>query len=119
VNKRGFLLFELFEVMISIVIITIALIFIARSYSSSKNSIRKSGEVIKALLYLENKMWEFEDTGEVEASTAEGSFDDKYTWKMTAEAMEDTELNLMRMEILKKEDKARYAVSTYLRNKKE
>jgi type II secretory pathway pseudopilin PulG len=117
VNKRGFLLFE---VMISIVIITIALIFIARSYSSSKNSIRKSGEVIKALLYLENKMWEFEDTGEVEASTAEGSFeeDDKYTWKMTAEAMEDTELNLMRMEILKK-DKARYAVSTYLRNKKE
>ena len=119
-DKRGFLLFE---VMVSIVVITVCLLFIARSYSSSKNSIRKSRGLIRTALLLENKMWELEEAGEIEESKLEGGFeeDEKYSWIMTAQRMEDTDLNLVTLEILEAQapEKAKYSISTYLKNKED
>ncbi len=117
-DKRGFLLFE---VMVSIVVITVCLLFVARSYSSSTNAIRKSRELIRAALLLENKMWELEQIGEIEESRVEGNFeeDENYSWIMSAQRMEDTDLNLVRLEILETEapERGKYSISTYLKNK--
>ena len=120
-NKlKGFLLFE---VMVSIVIITAGLLFIMRSFSSSKNSIQRSTEVFKTSLLLEEKMWEFEEKGEIEEGVNEGDFveNEKYAWRISANTIEDSELNLVILEVFQKKDpqNTKYSISTYLEKKTE
>ena len=115
-NSNGFLLFE---VVISIVIITTALLLIMNSYSSARNSIKRSTQVIKTSLLLENKMWEFEKTDEIEEGSESGDFeeDKDYSWAINASQLEDTDFNIVRLEVFRKRDPeiTRYSISTYLR----
>jgi len=119
-DKKGFLLFE---VMISILIITTALLFIVRSYSVSKNSIQRSTVALETSLLLEEKMWEFEEKGEIEECSKTGDFRGKegYSWRLNARHLENSDLNLIDLEVFHKKDpvNTKYSIRTYLRNKEE
>lgn len=119
-NSRGFLLFE---VVISIVLITAGLLFIMRSYSSSKNSIQRSTEVFRTSLLLEGKMWEFEEKGLIEEGSKEGDFaeNEEYSWQAEVIRMEDSNLNQVTLAVFRKKDRkdTEYFISTYLKNKTE
>jgi Tfp pilus assembly protein PilE len=82
-DNKGFLLLE---VMISIVIITSALLFVTRSYSVSKQAIERSRDLFKSGLLLEEEMFAFEETGEISEGSGEGEFNDNkdYLWKINA-----------------------------------
>ena len=142
--RKGFLLFE---IMISVVIIASGLLFIMNSYSSAKNSIKRSTELFEASLLLENKMWEFEEKGEIEIGAESGDFpeNEEYSWSMeaglAAEAAavevapgeegeapgeekgitDEADYNLVTLEVFakKKPETIRYSLVTYLKNKTE
>ncbi|MFH1380574.1 MAG: hypothetical protein ABIH57_00180 [Candidatus Omnitrophota bacterium] len=124
-NKKGFLLFE---VMISIVIVAAGLLFIMHSFSSAKNSIRRSGDIFKTALLLEDKFWQFEESGEIQEGVYEGDFtgDEDYSWKIDARALDESEQNvsyagleLVTLEVFQKKspDKTKYLIETYLKSK--
>ncbi|MCK4462843.1 MAG: hypothetical protein KAU58_00860 [Candidatus Omnitrophica bacterium] len=118
-NRKGFLLFE---VMISIVIITAGLLFIMHSYSTSKNSIQRSTEVFKTSLLLENKMFEYEvQEGIEEDSEDDGEFeeDEEYGWEIAANFKEDLNLNLVTLKVFQEKDRdnTEYPIFTYLKSK--
>lgn len=123
VNKKGFLLFE---VMMAIVIITAGLLFITRSYSASKDSIRRSGEVFRTALLLEEGIWEFEERGEIEAESSSGDFKkaEGYEWEIEAEHLEEegefapAEINIVTLSVFEKKKpvRTRYSLWTYLKD---
>ena len=123
IKKLNYISRILLVVMISIVIITAGLLFIMRSFSSSKNSIQRSTEVFKASLLLEEKMWEFEEKDEIEEGVNDGDFveNEKYAWRISANPIEDSELNLVILEVFQKKDpqNTKYSILTYLKNKTE
>ena len=69
--SKGFLLFE---VIISIAIITSGLLVVMASYSASKRAIESSQELFEASLLLEEKIFEFEERGEIETRELSGEF---------------------------------------------
>jgi len=123
-TNRGFLLFE---VVVSIVIITAGILFIMRSYSSSKDSIARSGEILRTSLLLEDKMWEYEAMEEVGSDKDSGDFEDAegYAWEMEAEPPEvegfdmDPKYNVIRLSVFKEREKEKteYTIWTYLKYK--
>lgn len=126
-NNRGFLLFE---VVMSIAIITTGIFFIMRSYSSSKMAIERSGEIFRTSLLLENKMWEYEERGEILNETDSGDFKEAegYSWEIEAEPLEEDEeegfvikpkLNIVTLSVFEEKDRknTEYSVRTYLKNK--
>jgi len=117
-NNRAFLLFE---VMVSIVIITVSLVIIIHSFSYSKDAILRSKELFKASLLLENKIWGFEEAGVVEEGAKSGDYagDEAYGWRLSAGRTGDSEINLVVMEAFRKSDPANtsYSLHTYLKNK--
>ena len=121
-NKKGFLLFE---VMVSIVIVTTGLLFIMHSYSTSKKSIEKSKEVFKISLLLESKMWEYEAAGEIAEERDSGDFEEEegYSWEVDVKPVESedglgliSKLNALRLSVFEEKERksTEYAVSTYL-----
>ena len=124
-NKKGFLLFE---VIISIVIVTAGLLFIMHSFSSAKNSIRRSSDVFKTSLLAEDKLWEYVAVGEIAEGTYEGDFkdDEEYSWKIETEPLDEKEsitrytgLEIVTLEVFQKKnpEKTKYLIETYLKNK--
>lgn len=123
VNNKGFLLFE---VMVSIVIITAGIMFIMRSYATSKEAIERSGGIFRTSLLLEEKMWEYEAMGEIREEAESGDFDEAegYAWKMKSEPPEGEEFtprfNIVRLSVFKekKRKSTEYSLWTYLRYKR-
>ena len=120
-SREGFLLLE---VMISIVIITTGILFIARSYASSKNALYRSTEIIKLSTLIGNKMFEYEVSGEIPEGEISGDFtnDENYSWHISAiDTQEESDLNQVTLEVLRKQNpkKAACSVTTYFRNKAE
>lgn len=122
-SKKGFLLFE---VMMSIVIVTTGLLFIMHSFSASKNSIDKSTEMFKASILLTSKMWEYEAAGEIAEERDSGDFEEEegYSWEVDVEPVESEEgfdftpeLNALRLSVFKEKERksTEYSISTYLR----
>jgi len=116
-NRKGFLLFE---IVISIVVISTCLIYVARAYSSSQLAIKKSRELVRATTLVEKKLWELENAGEIEEGETEEDFQDKdFAVKTESARLEDSDLNIVDLKILKKDkpEEFLYSVSTYLKNK--
>ena len=121
-NKKGFLLFE---VMMSIVIVTAGLLFIMHAYSASKRAIDRSSEAFKISLLLASKMWEYEAADEIEEERDSGDFEEEegYSWETDVEAVQDeedfdltSELNALRLSVFKEKERkfTEYSISTYL-----
>ena len=115
-GSKGFLLFE---VLISIVIISAGLLTISRSYSSSRDAIERSTDLVKTVILLENAMFEFEEKGEIGEFTVSGDFKGAmgYAWRMNAEGIENSGNSLVRLDVFRKEkpETTKYSIVTYLR----
>jgi len=117
-NKKGFLILE---ILVSVVIITVGLIYIIRSFSVSTRAIGTSRDYIKAISLLEEKLWELEEAGGIAKGDDQNYFRDdrKFEWVLSAE-LEDTEeelpINRSALQVLWKErdKKQKISVITYL-----
>lgn len=115
-NRRGVLLLE---VMMSIVVLTSGLLFVTRVYSTSKEAIKRSGELFKESLLLEERIFEFEEKGDIERASKGGEFADYkgYFWELSASALEGAdELNAIALDVYRTKG-YKYSLRTYLRNK--
>jgi len=119
-KNKGFLLFE---VIISIVIITAGVLFVMRAYSAAKNSLKRSTELFGVSLLLEEKMWAYEESGQIEEGKEEGGFDRdfNYSWEIDAERLQESDINLVELKVFHKKhkDTVKYSIFTYLKNKEE
>ena len=113
-NKRGFLLFE---VVVSVAVISVCLLFIARAYGTCKKSMKASHDMIEARLLLERKMWDIENKG-LSQNIMNGVFEnnDKYCWRVEAMPLENSNISFIKLEVFQESnpDKTRYSVITYL-----
>ena len=115
-NNKGFLLLE---VIVSIVIITSALLFVTRSYSVSKQAIERSRGLFKTGLLLEEEMFAFEEKGEISEGYKEGEFSENkdYLWKITATPAAN--LNTVNLSISRRNNSQEaYSLYTYLNKPK-
>lgn len=84
-NKKGFLLFE---VMITVAVLSLGLVIIIHSFTSCLNGTKAIVGYINADFYLEKKMWDIENG--LEDICGE---DEKYKWKLDTIVIEDTDLS--------------------------
>ena len=128
-NKhKGFLLLE---VVVSIAIITGALVFVVRAYTTAKYALQRSSVMFTSSILLENQMFEFEEKGSIESDYKDGKDfpDDRdYSWSVSA-VKTDTDpvlnqklgLNLITLEVSRNRDRkearsyiTKYGIATYL-----
>jgi hypothetical protein len=127
--------FLLLEIMVSIAIITGALIFVMRVYSTVKYAIQRSGVLLESSLLLESKMFDFEERGDVENDFKDGKeFSDNrdYSWSVNSTQLPEDpvlrqglELNLVTLDVSRIKDRkdrksyiTKYFITTYLSNKR-
>ena len=83
--SKGFLLFE---VMITVAVLSLGLVIIIHSFISCLNGTKAIVNYVDAGFYLERKMWDIEN-GLEDVSGKDG----KYEWKLDRNVIEDTDLN--------------------------
>lgn len=119
-GKKGFLLLE---VLVSVAVITVGLIYIIRSFSISTRAIATSRDYIKAVSLLEGKIWEYEQAREIKSGEDKGAFEEnrEFEWELNAETEKETALNKTRLQVSWEERHRKQTVSltTYLWNKED
>ena len=97
-NRRGFLLLE---VIVSIIVVTVGLLFVVRAYSTSKQAIDRSGRMFMQGLLLENRMFYTEEPGEIEQGRTQGDFESlkEYQWSASAEPVDDSDLEKVTLNV--------------------
>lgn len=119
-GRKGFLLLE---VLVSVVIITVGLVYIIRSFSTSTRAIAASRDYIKAVSLLEEKLWGLEQVRQVEEGQDKDYFDDEhnFTWELNSEPEEEMPVNKTKLVVSwkRREKKQGVAVTTYLWNEED
>jgi len=120
-NKhKGFLLLE---VLVCVVVITVGLVYIIRSFSISTRAIATSRDYMKAASLLEEKLWEFDYIGRIEKGEYEDYFadDEDFKWELEAKLDEELPINETSMKVFWKDRNKRQQISiaTYLWNEEE
>ncbi len=125
-NKNGLLLFE---VMLTLVILSIGLTLILHSFSASLNASKIAQDYTVASLLIEDKMWEWENTGEIAANlNQEGRFpqpNQKFNWHLETKDKpiqeQSGKLNEVKLTVWWKEGRRKGSISatTSLKNKPE
>jgi len=128
-NKDGFLLFE---VILSVAILSLGLVLVLHSFTGSLKAARISQDYMRAVLLLEAKMTGLEWKGSLDSGISEGKFSQKnerFAWKIEATPVEETagedkekkkiELNKVRLTVSWSESKKveRIELTTYLKSK--
>lgn len=75
------------ETLLAVLILTVGLTFVIRSLGSSLEGFRLSDEYTRAMLLLEEKMWDLEAKGTMTPGSFSGAFPDddgKFRWRVTA-----------------------------------
>ncbi len=113
--------FMLLEVLLSVFIISVGVVFVISSFITSIKAFKVSREYFDVLALMEEVMWPYEESGEIEEGHESGDFEDykEAEWEIEAEELEDLELNVTTVTVeLKKGEKPRtFTVVTYLRQK--
>ena len=97
-RRGGFLLLE---VLVSITVISVGLVYIVRSFSSSSRAIETAAYYLKAVSLIEERLWDLEAQKGVERGRDSGRFesDERYSWKTKIEEAEDLPVNTVGIEI--------------------
>lgn len=113
--------FMLLEVVLSVFIVAVGVVFVIGSFITSIKAFRVSKAYFDALYLMEEKMWEYEESGEIEEGKDSGKFKDykNAEWNVEAEEADEIPLNETTVEVVLKEDdkKRKFEIVTYLRNK--
>lgn len=119
-SRKGFLLLE---ILVSVVAITVGLIYIIRSFSVSTRAIAVSRDYIKAVSLLEERLWELEEAGGVKSGEDGDRFENEraFEWEFEAKTEEDLPINKTELRVLwpERNRKQRIAITTYLWNKED
>lgn len=130
-KNKGFLLLE---VVVSIAIITSALVFVVRAYTTAKYALQRSSVMFISSLLMENEMFEFEEKSSIETDYKDGKdFPDNkdYSWSISAVSTDldpvlnqKLGLNIVTLEVSRNKDKeerrsyiTKYSLTTYLYTK--
>ena len=107
--EKGFLLFE---VMITVVVLSLGLVTVIRSFISCLNGTKAIVNYTDAGFYLERKMWDIEN-GLEDVSGKDG----KYEWELGRKIIEDTDLSEAVLSVSWKQDKIKknLTLATYLK----
>lgn len=119
-NKRSG--FMLLEVVLSVFIVTVGVVFVIGSFITSIKAFRVSKSYLDVLNLMEEKMWEYAESGEIEEGSDSGKFEDYEgaEWNVEAKELEDdSPLNEVTLEVALKEGERERSIeiSTYLFNK--
>jgi len=135
-NKKGFLLFE---VMVTVAILSLGLTLILRSFTTSLSAARISQNYMLACLLLEEKMWELEEEaestkkittepsrGEFATSNEKDKWRERFSWEIACEDLldeerEETSLDKVTVTVAWKEGRRerKVCLPTYLVNEEE
>jgi len=121
-NKtRGFLLLE---VLVSVTMMSVGLIYVVRSFSASTRAVTTSARFINSVCMLEDKLWEFEAMGAVEKGRYRGSVtqNGEYRWEAEVDGLKDAPMNSLKLSMgWKGPQKAMQGISveTYMWNKEQ
>ena len=117
-NKRAFLLFE---VTLTVAILSIGLVFIVRSISTSMRVAQASVNYSKAISLANTKVCDLElssHIGTLDSIEGSGVFseDEDFSWEYTTEEISDYNLSLLTLEVSWKEGKREGAfdIVTYI-----
>lgn len=109
--------FMLFEVILSVFIVTIGVVFVTGSFVTSIKAAKASRAYIEALYLLEQRLWEYEEKGRIEDGRDSGKFEKNKDaeWEMEAKELEDISLEDTTTEVTITKDgqKRCLKVSTY------
>lgn len=108
---------SLIEVVITVVILSAGLVFVARSFSYSLRSTRKSVDYLKAMSLLEDKMFEWENKGQIGLISESGAFpqaEGGFTWRLKTGGSEIPGLNKLILFVNWKDGGV--FLTTYLKN---
>lgn len=98
-NNSGFMLLE---VILSVLIVTIGIVFVVNSFLVSLKSSKVSKSYFNAMCLLENKIWEYEEKDEIEEGKDSGTFEDfkNAEWLIDAQELEDLPLLETELEVI-------------------
>jgi len=91
-RRNGFLLFEL---MVAVLVLAVALTVVSRSFISSLAALRLSADLSRGTLLLEQKAWEFEQKESLSPGKEEGTFEafgGNFRWSVETREMEEVPL---------------------------
>lgn len=119
-GRKGFLLLE---VLVSVAVIAIGLVYVIKSFSSSSRAIETATNFLNSISFVEEKLWEYEALPAVNKGREHGTFarDKKYSWKSDIEGEKDIPINKIDL-VIEWEERTRkqtITVSTYLWNKED
>ena len=107
----------LLEVILSVFVVTVGVVFVIGSFITSIKAFKVSNVYVEMLYLLEDKLWEYEEKGEIEDGRDSGKFDDYKDagWEIEAKELEDIPLLETTAEVsIKKEGQKRYfEIATY------
>ena len=113
--------FMLLEVILSVLIVTVGIVFVIGSFITSIKTFKISKTYLDALYLMEEKMWEYEAFGQIEEGADSGTFESRKgaEWEVEAEKMQDLPLNETNIEVSVKEGERsrKYRVAAYFFNK--
>lgn len=119
-GRKGFLLLE---VLVSVAVIAVGLVYVVKSFSSSSRAIETATNFLNSISFVEEKLWEYEALPAVDKGREHGTFerDKKYSWKSDIKGEKDIPINKidLAVEWEGRSRKQTITVSTYLWNKED
>lgn len=98
-TRYGFLLFE---IMVAVTILSIGLTLILRSFTTTIDAVRVSQDHTRAILLLEQKVFELERVGFAAPGTSSGKFKgalQMFEWELESTELEEVPLNQVTMSV--------------------
>jgi len=101
------------------VVITAGLLTITRTFSASKNAVKRSAELAEVVLLAQNALWQYEAKGAIAPGQTQGDFPDEspYAWRVNAQAVQGRKLEIVDSEIFRarSSDESLCRIVTYLK----
>ena len=107
--------------MLSVFIVVVGIVFVIGSFITSIKAHKASSSYFDMLYLMEEKMWGYEESGEMEEGSDSGDFEDYKgaEWAIEAEETEDLSLNETTVQVALKEGtkKRQFEIVTYFKTK--
>lgn len=107
----------LLEVILSVFVVTVGVVFVINSFITSIKAFKVSKIYVEALYLIEQKLWDYEEKGKIEEGRDSGRFNDykNAEWEIQAKEVEDLPLCETTAEVVMKEEntKRRFEITTY------
>ncbi len=116
-ERQGRAGFMLLEVILSVFVVTVGVVFVIGSFITSIKAFKISNVYVEMLYLLEDRLWEYEEKAKIEEGRDSGKFDDykDAEWEIDAKELEDIPLEETTAEVVVKKDgqKRYFKVVTY------